>query len=228
MSLGNRSRVAIWCHSLLRLLYQVCQRLMTLDVTHLMRLDHDKVQLPLSEVPDCSFRFLTAADVNRLSQEPSNELSEEFAQRIALRGDRCFAALAGDQLAAYAWYAHGSVEPEHNRGATLNSGVGLSFPSEMAFMYKGFTHPEFRGRGLYGHVNGRALDELSREGICTVVATADWSNRSAMTSCWRVGYQDVGRIWRGGWGHWTTTLMPRAANAIGIRTPDEPAASVAG
>ena len=198
-----------------RLIYKAIQRLMTLDVTHLMRLDLEHTVLPSAAPSNFVFRFLTADDIRHFA-EMQNELSAEFADRVESGRDFCFAALSKGQLAGYAWYAIGSIEAEHNRGGSLDSGVAMSFPDHMAFMYKGFVHPEFRGKGLYGHINARALEQLEPRGVTSVISTADWSNQSALNCCWRLGYQNLGLIWRGGWGRLMATLPPRQGRSLGI------------
>ena len=195
--------------------YKLAQRVMTLDVTHLMRLSSERVSLPDDDPGEFTFQFLTAEDVRRFSGA-NNGLSAELAGRIELGRDFCFAALSKDRLAAYAWYALGSIEAEHNRGGKSASGVAMSFPDDMAFMYKGFTHPDFRGRSLYGFVNARALEALRPRGVTTVISTADWTNWSALNSCWRLGYEDLGLVWRGGWEKWMFTGAPRQGKTLGI------------
>ena len=135
------------CDVVHEVVLQTAQRVMTLDVTHLMRLDSERVSLPDNGPGEFSFRFMAAKGRTTLLRVSRTVLSLEFADRIESGVDYCFAALSGDRLAAYAWYALGSIEAEHNRGGTVSSGVAMSFPDNMAFMYKGFTHPDFRGQG---------------------------------------------------------------------------------
>ncbi len=195
--------------------YKIGQRIATLDVTHLMRLDLETASPP-PEPPGFTFRFVTAKEITSFTSS-ENDLPPELAARVDLGFDFCFAALADDQLASYAWFALGSIEAEHNRGEKLNSGVAMSFPEELAFMYKGFTYPEFRGKGLYGHVSTKALQGLQPHGVSTVISTADWSNESALKSCWRLGFKDLGLVWRAGVGPLMVTHAPRKGKSLGIK-----------
>jgi hypothetical protein len=189
---------------------------MTLDVTHLMRLDRESPLLPDSEPAGFAFRFLAPDEVRNFA-EPQNELTTKFANRVENGRDFCFAALSGDRLAGYAWYAIGSIKAEHNRGKNLNSGVAMSLPDGMAFMYKGFVHPKFRGAGLYGYINAKALQRLETCGVTTMISTADWTNWAALNCCWRLGYQDLGLVWRVGWGRVMLTRAPSKGKTVGIR-----------
>lgn len=213
--LATRRRYGV-LRMLHELIYKLAQRVMTLDITHLMRLDLEHVCLRTDEPPDIEFRFLTSDEVARFAK-PENDITPDLTDRVELGRDFCFAALANGRLAAYAWYALGSIEAEQNRGDTVSTGVAMSFPDNMAFMYKGFTHPDFRGKGLYGYVNAKALEELQARGVSTVISTADWTNWSALNACWRIGYQNLGLVWRGGWGRLMFTVAPRKGKSLHIR-----------
>ena len=84
-------------------------------------------------------------------------------------------------------------------------------------MFKGFTHPEFRGRGLYGMVNGLAIRNLSDKGITHVLSTMDWTNRAARKSCRRLGFTELGLIYRWGWGRGMHTNAFHTGQSLGIQ-----------
>ncbi len=198
--------------------YVWAQRLMTLDITHLMQLH--VAQLKPDEAPPVGveFRFLSAAEVQHFATVSSEwNLTPDLADRLIGGRNFCFGAFREGQLASYAWLALQFIEPEHNQGRSPGSGVGLSFPDHYAFLYKAFTHPTDRGHRLYGHVTRRALDSLQPYGVTSLLSTAEWTNRAALTSCWRVGYEDLGLVWRFGWGRLPFTIRPRRAASLGIR-----------
>lgn len=189
---------------------------MTLDVTQLMILDAADVVAP-DVRDDLEFRFLTATEVRALSQTGIHGLEASLADRISSRGDLCFAAFAQDRLAGYAWFAFDKVDPECNRGESLSTGVGITFPASMSFMYKGFVHREFRGGQIYGRLMSHALTHLASRHITHLLSTADWTNFSAQRSCYRVGYRYLGLVWRfGGLGR-MFTVAPTLPTSMGIR-----------
>ena len=198
------------------LAYRIVQRAMTFDVAQLMCLDAACAQTIAVENL-FSFRFLTAREVRRHSNDPANEMSSSFAERMLCGRDLCYAALKGHTLAGYAWLALGSIEAEQNRGRNPRSGVAASFRTDTAFVYKAFTRPEFRGRRLYSACLVGALDELASRGICKLLVTTDWTNHSALASCHRAGCHDVGSLVRFGWPGAMFTLTPRGAAALGIQ-----------
>ncbi len=220
-SVKNRFRTeglfatAIWA------LYRWAQCLITLDVTRLVWLDGSTARFKEATGDRLTFRFLTPEEVRNFSAEPTNLLDESFAKRLEGGQHFCFAALSGEQLAAYAWFSLHSVEAECNRGKQKNTGVAIAYPNHVVFMYKGFTHPEFRGQGLYGTVNGLAVHDFSSRGITHILSTMDWSNVAARRSCFRLGFAELGLIHRWGWGRWMHTQAPRSARSLGIRVGEK-------
>lgn len=196
--------------------YKALRKASLLDVTHLMQLKDVKL-LPNDHLHSgVDFKWLAADDVRHFSA-PEYELSRELGERLQPGRDGCYAAFLDGRLAAYAWFAIGSIEAEHNRSRSLESGVAISFPSEMAFMYKGFVHPEFRGRRLYGHICTGALESLKQRGVTSIISTAEWTNHAALTSCRRAGFEELGLIWRCGRPPLAWTLAARRGKRLGIR-----------
>jgi len=208
-------------------LYQLAQCCMTLDVSRLVWLDGSKARFKEpTDDPCLTFRFLTPEDVREFSADPTNLLDEAFADRLETGQHFCFAAISAKQtgerrLAAYAWFAPHRVDAECNQGKHKNTGVDFSYPNHVVFMYKGFTHPEFRGRGLYGMVNGLAMRSLSDRGITHILSTMDWTNMAARRSCLRLGFSELGLVYRWGWGRWMHTNAPRASRSLGIQVGSE-------
>jgi GNAT superfamily N-acetyltransferase len=196
--------------------YRLAQRIMVLDVTHLVILDANDALSPAVH-DDLEFDFLTKDEVGALSQDGTNGLEASLADRMSSRGDLCFAARANNRLAGYVWIAFDQVDAESNRGASLLTGVGVSFPASICFMYKGFVHREFRGRQIYGRLMSRALTALAGRKITHMLSTAEWTNFSALKSCYRIGFRYLGLIWRFGYSWRMCTVTPKSARAMGIR-----------
>ena len=198
-------------------IYRLSQKLITLDITHLMILKSESLRTLPQLRNDANLSVLTPSQVRQFAADPSNELDAALARRIEIGNDMCVAAYCGDRMAAYAWYAQGSIEASYNQGRTVHSGTAISFPSHMSFLYKAFTHPDFRGQGLYKHVNKYALEQLNHEGIDTILATTDWSNLPALKSCYGLGFQHLGNIWRMGFPGLVSGVYPNTAKKMQIR-----------
>jgi len=221
-SLLNRLRNTGLLATGLWILYRLAQRGMTLDVSRLVWLDGSRARFKKPIDPGLAFRFLTSEEVREFSTDPTNELDESCASRLEENQHFCFAAVStcrsgAPRLAAYAWFSLHEVDAECNQGRHKNTGVGFSYPSHLAFMYQGFTHPEFRGRGLYGMVNGLGARGLSERGITHLLSTMDWTNAAARRSCSRLGFAELGFVIRWGWGRWMHTHVPRTSRSLGIQ-----------
>jgi len=187
---------------------------------NVIRIDVPPLRQRKEDLPphdDVEFCFLTKDKVHSLSQDSTNGLEPSWADRMSSRGDLCFAAFANNRLAGYVWVAFDQVDAENNRGESLLTGVVISFPESICFMYKGFVHREFRGRQIYGRLMSRALTALARRKIAHMLSTADWTNFSAHKSCYRIGFRYLGLIWRFGSPRRIFTVTPKSARAMGIR-----------
>jgi hypothetical protein len=148
---------------------------------------------------DCG--FLDARTLYRLSENPEHEISREFLDWALGRGDRCYGFVDGNRLAAYGWY---SVLP-----TIIMRGLSLHFDSDYVYMYKGFTHPSFRGQRLHGIGMAKAADAYTREGKKGLISYVEAHNNPSLRSCARLGYRIFGTIWIvGRQGHYMTLRTP--------------------
>ncbi len=190
---------------------QLANRVLRLEVTEVVWLEAGDLPPTMLADANFDFRFLTADDVARFAEDKVYELDEESIRRAGAGHDLCFAALDGSRLAAYGWYALGSVEARHNYG------VPLSYPADVAYMYKGFTHPDYRGRRLHGVGMALALQKLAARGVTRLVSTVEWTNWASLRSCERLGYERLGRVWSVRCGSSCLCLTPSAARARQVR-----------
>lgn len=196
--------------------YRAAQRVMTLDITRLIRLDAEHLRLPTLD-PRCHFRFLAANELECLVDNPANLLTDELVERASRGRDHCFAACDGQNLAAFVWIAEGSLEAEHNRGRSSASGVAASFDDDAGFVYHAYTLPAYRGRQLSPACMALALQSLGARGITRLWTTTAWSNDSFRSACRKIGAVELGTIWCVGWGDATLKFVPRRAAAAGLR-----------
>jgi hypothetical protein len=193
-----------------RVIDRLAQRALAVEVSRLLWLDVERLVPPPPADPEITFRFLGADAACRLLADPRNRTDLATAGPVLSEGDLCFAALAGDRLAAYGWYALGPVDPRHC------GGVALSLPGDVAYFYNGFTQPEFRGKGLYGQLMGLGSRALVARGIRGVLASVAWTNSAALKSSFRLGYVDLGCFVGVGRGRWKLLFPPRSAKRLGI------------
>lgn len=190
---------------------RIAYRLFHIEVVEVIWLDRDSLSTDEpSQDQGLEFRFLEINEIMQFAQDPLNEIGADFIHRASSSNDLCFAVLDGNQLASYGWYALQSIEAEHNFG------TALSFPAHVAYMYKGFTKPEYRGRRLHGIGMGLALSRLESHGVTALVSTVEFTNWASLKSCLRLGYQRLGKLWKFGPSPNVMYLAPPAARNYGI------------
>lgn len=184
----------------------------SMSFVHMLMLEPDRMKVP---VLDACFKmsFLTPEQVRRFAENPANGLPADFADRAERGLDLCYGAIHGDRLASYGWYALHSVEPEHC------AGTALGLPRDMAYLYRGFTHPDFRGQRLYGACMGWALKALQeRFGVNRLLAFVYWNNGPSLSSCVRLGYERLGLLMVGRDG---PVRVPSEARKLGVTFGEE-------
>jgi hypothetical protein len=133
-----------WLAALIWMVDRLVCRPLNLDLNRLFLLKIEQLGEATASPPHLECRFLSAQEVRALAQNPANDLDATMADRIDCTNNLCFGILYQGKLVAYGWYAFDSIEAEHNRD------VAMSFPADVAYMYKAFTLPPFRGQGMDG------------------------------------------------------------------------------
>lgn len=171
------------------LINRVMEKISSLQAVEFVFLHRDSLPAEIELPQGFESRFLTAEEIKQFAQDPANDLGGKMAERLQGGKDFCFAALHEGRLAAYGWYSLKDIEAEHNFG------ISMKFPDNYAYMYKGFTHSDFRGKRLHGILMGQALQELGSRGIEALVSSVGWTNLASLASCDKLGYQRLGRVW---------------------------------
>jgi hypothetical protein len=185
--LGRYVRNAGISGACLDLLYRVLHRTTRFMALTMLSLTPDGVDPTfLSDRSEYAHRFLSGSQVTAFAHDPVNEMPEDFVFRALAKGDRCYAILDGETLASYGWYARGET--------SVTEDLNLHFHPEWAYMYKGFTRPEYRGQRLHAIGMARAMMEHVREGSRGVVSFVEANNFSSLKSCYRMGYEKAGTI----------------------------------
>ena len=131
--------------------------------------------------------FLDEPALRRFARDDVYDISDRFLDEALARGDRCYAIVDGGRLASFGWYAR--------RPTPIEPGLHLCFDPRSVYMYKGFTHEDYRGRRLHAIGMTRALSHVLSEGADGIVSYVATTNASSLRSCYRMGYEDVGRIY---------------------------------
>lgn len=163
-------------------------------------------------------RILSDDELRRFAADPDNELSASFLDAAKERGDRCYAILHGDTLAAYGWYAR-SATPIGLGGLTLR------FRRDYVYMYKGFTHEAHRGKRLHALGMAKAMRYFQEHGCRGLVSYVESTNFASLKSCYRMGYETFGAIYlaKVGGAYYAVSSPGCARFEFSIEPPRKPA-----
>nr|WP_314533573.1 GNAT family N-acetyltransferase [uncultured Pseudomonas sp.] len=132
--------------------------------------------------------FLSEQMLRHYSRDPGNEMPESFIEESLAKGDQCFGIFDGGVLASYGWY---SQQPTHIDPPELF----LHFNPSFVYMYKGFTHHDYRGQRLHAIGMNLALKHYLEKGYKGLVSYVESSNFDSLKSIYRLGYVNVGSIY---------------------------------
>ena len=146
----------------------------------------DPAFLTLDQTYDAG--FLAPDAIWRYVREPEYDLDEESVRRSLAAKDECFAIRDGDRLAAYGWYSRAST-------FHVSDTLRLHFDPQWVYMYRGFTHPAYRGRRLHAIGMTMALASYMERGSRGIVSVVESWNQASLKSCNRMGYKEFGSIY---------------------------------
>jgi hypothetical protein len=152
------------------------------------------MRLSLADVPSdarvdatgCESRFVGCDALEPLARAGTHDLTPAFLARARARGDRCHAVFEGATLASYTWYARAPLRVDE---------FLLRFDPAYTYMFKGFTHPAYRGRRLYALGIHRALRVFTDEGQRGLVSDVASNNFASLRAAERMGYRIFGNVY---------------------------------
>ena len=166
---------SLWSASIL--LFHVLRRLLGVTVLSCV---HKRVG---SQGP-CAARQLTRRELEEASRNPALDLPPSFV--ASPPGGQCYGVVSGREVRSYAW---ASSEPT----PALHRSV-VAMPPDTVYVYKAFTDPSFRQRGLLGECL-KAIDQhAAREGREEVSALIELHNRSSLRAFRRAGFERCGYV----------------------------------
>jgi hypothetical protein len=146
-------------------------------------------------------KLIDERSLREFARDPANEMSAEFLDQALARGDQCYGIVDHGGLAAYGWYAFGPTP-------IGIPGVLLRYRRGYVYMYKGFTHGDYRGQRLHAIGMTRALAHYLERGYKGIVSYVESTNFDSLKSCFRMGYGVFGTVYLarlpGGWRSFAT------------------------
>lgn len=171
--------------------YRLSRKLVNLIALQGMILTEASLDRSFLKAPEgLTCGFLDEAALRRYAQMPGHELDDAFLTSALAKGDRCWAIRDGERLAMYGWYAR--------KPTPVFANLALRFDPAWVYMYKGYTHPDYRGKRLHAIGMAQALVALTGEGLKGLVSQVERNNFSSLKSVGRMGYVNVSRLrgWR--------------------------------
>lgn len=153
-----------------------------------------------------AFARVETADLRRIATNPAYELTADFIEEAATKGDVCYGILDGETLASYGWYSHSPTLLDNER-------LSFRFDPSYVYMYKGLTLDAWRGKRLHAIGMTRALAAYRAEGFRGLISYVESNNFDSLRSCERMGYRRCGAIWIIGIG--SRYLIKRSASCSG-------------
>lgn len=118
------------------------------------------------------------------------EMSREFVESALTKGDDCLAIYDQGRLASFGWYS--------SHPTRISEGLVLHFDPSWVYMYKGFTHPDYRGKRLHGIGMALAAQAYTKRGFRGLISYVASNNLQSLRSVERMGYRTFGDIFVAG------------------------------
>lgn len=131
--------------------------------------------------------FLSESQLRRYAMDPRNDMDSDFLDEALAKGDRCYAMLKDNQLAAYNWY---SLQPTRIHPPELV----VEFDPQYVYSYKAMTLPEHRGLRLAPISAAQALQWYQQCGKKGLVSYVESHNFDSLKPGQRLGYRIFGSI----------------------------------
>jgi len=173
--------------TLVSLSYKFLKR--TIGFTSLNIITLEKNQLPEKKADDFAghrFRFAAEQDLREMQAKKEFEIYEQDIESFK-SGELCLLHFFNDELNGYTW-AHPHQTP------LLLDGVRIKIPKSMIYNYKGYTHPQFRGKGYQAFRYFGIFDcfeDKDKTGLVGYVDRTNWSSKRGQK---KGGYSAIGRL----------------------------------
>lgn len=174
-----------------------------------------------TENSDLNIRFVDVNQYRCLATQSHNNLEMELAGRLQSGYDRCLVASRDGRVIGHAWFAVDSIEAEHNHSGDPSSGVALTFPEDVAFLYNLNVQWTTRPDEIVKHLLSFAWNALSVHSVRRILTSVDCFDQVKLQQFDSAGFRQLGLVYRFGLPCWiadagTVTLGSRFAERMGI------------
>ncbi|MBN2008150.1 GNAT family N-acetyltransferase [candidate division KSB1 bacterium] len=121
-------------------------------------------------------------------------------------GHECYLARL-ESVVGYVWVSHDSIYDDRI--------FDINLREDQAYMYKAFTHPEFRGRGIYPTLLNDVCEKLADQGIRTAYIATSIENVSSIRGIRKAGFERLGTVYFFKFGPFQKLIVPNALCTAG-------------
>jgi ribosomal protein S18 acetylase RimI-like enzyme len=139
---------------------------------------------PVGLVEPCAARLLTRPEIETASTDPELDLPPEFV--ASTQHSQCYGVLVDGQVRCYAW---ASSEPVRAVPGTI-----VRMSPDAAYVFKAFTDPSFRRRGLLRECLKAIEQGAVLDGRDEVTALVEVHNRSSLRAFRNAGFDRCGFV----------------------------------
>lgn len=139
---------------------------------------------PVGHAEQGRARLLTREEIERASANPLLDLPADFVASTS--SAKCYGVVVDDVVRCYAWTAAGPVR--------AMPGTVVSMSSDSAYVFKAFTNPAFRGRGLLRDCLSAMEHGARRDGCTELSALVEIHNRSSLRAFINAGFERCGLV----------------------------------
>jgi ribosomal protein S18 acetylase RimI-like enzyme len=134
--------------------------------------------------PSFECRPVTRCELEVATAQLDNELDPEFIREALEKGHDCFGVFDNARLVSYAWCSAGVT--------TFLDGYSATFPPNFIYLYKAFTHPDYRGMGLNRMAVRSAASNYLKLGFTGLLCNVYADNLSSLKSFRGMGFEWFG------------------------------------
>ncbi len=160
------------------------------DLTQPLEEKHASIDLTICPATEADIDRIAELTELRWSEQQKKRLFKEKSIKETIvqrfnQGNICFLGKVGLEVVHYNWIFFHKMD--YNQ-------YYLLLRSSEALCDDGFTHPNWRGKGVHGAVNNQMLRYLQRSGIRTAYTNVESDNLSSKKGLRRVGWDCYGSL----------------------------------
>lgn len=129
------------------------------------------------------FKKIPLTELEKLAEDRSLDLPGSFLEVLENRDDVCFGLFekSSGLLVCYSFFATQATE--------VHSQYFFQFPAKWVYVYKSFTHPRYRGKGLLPYVLKQAVPSF--EGLFGYITMIQAHNLASLRAFESIGFHRV-------------------------------------